>query len=355
MISPLSLLSSSQKREIALFLEKHATRWWNQRQLNRRQGLRHLQARNWPEAERHFLLALGERRHSTERTLELTLGLAQAQRNLGRLSEAEASVRAVLDLARNSGKRSLQAQSLDALAEVQLDLGRYADALQTAEENARLEAAQSTPDGKRLALCSRRIGAALLQCGRLPDAAVALQHAVGYAEKAVGPEHPETAGMNCELGVLYRRLGNHAEAQRVLRKALQVHRTVAGVNSHEATQDLRHLAVSLEESGDFTGAASEYERFLAMRQRQVGADPEETAEAEVRLAAIYARAGRTGPAQELLTHAISVLERNQGPRFALALNTLGDLEEELGRDDNAKRSRDRASRVAVSAPPPPSA
>ena len=44
--------------------------WHRQRHMNRVEGQRHLDARNWTEAEKHLTLALAERRHSTRRRLD---------------------------------------------------------------------------------------------------------------------------------------------------------------------------------------------------------------------------------------------------------------------------------------------
>jgi len=350
---PLNLLSKSQKYAIAQWFETQAMKWYRERHINRTEGQRHLDAQNWKEAERHFVLALGERRHSTTRTIELSLGLAKAQRCQHKFPDAEQVVHAAIDLAAKQGTRSLHARALDTLVEIQMDRGRFAEAQKTAEENLRLEMGQMKPNKDRLAQCSRRIAAALAKSGRLNEAAATFQKAIGYADKPLGvdeeygPEHLEVAGMHGELGMLYRQMGNHTEAQRLLRKALKIHRAVTGVESHEASTDIQHLAVSLEEAGDVDGAVKEYERLLSLQQRQVGIVPEESADAEVRLAALYLKVGRTGPAQELLTHAVSVLERVQGPRLVVALRTLADLQDLLGRSENAKHSRERALSITL--------
>ena len=78
----------------------------------------------------------------------------------------------------------------------------------------------------------------------------AFQRAAQLSEQAFGAEHVETAKSFSELGMLCRQKGDHAEAQRCLRRALQAHRAASGHDSHEATQALFHLASSLEESGN---------------------------------------------------------------------------------------------------------
>jgi thioredoxin-like negative regulator of GroEL len=89
--------------------------------------------------------------------------------------------------------------------------------------------------------------------------------------------------------------------------------------------------------------------LLALRARQVGVNPPENAEAQLRLAGLYITAGRIGPAKELLNSAIAVLERNGGQPLAQALDLLALAEEQSGRPDEARRWREVASNLAVGA------
>jgi tetratricopeptide (TPR) repeat protein len=319
--------------------------WHRQRHLNRVEGKRHLESRNWSEAEKHLTLALEERHHSATQRLELLLDLEKAQLRQFKLAEAEETTAAALVLAiqeKNAGMHSL---ALEALVEVQLGQGKYDEAERTAGEIARLETAQPKPDNARLAKSAQKLGTALLKSGRKAEAIEAYGRACELGEKAFGSESIETAQSLSDLGMLYRQEGGHQQAQRCLRRALKIHRAISGQDSHEASQDLFHLAGSLEESGDLDGAAAEYERVLALKQRQVGGNREEVTETQVRLAALYVRTGRTSAARELLSHAIRVLERNGGPALAFALETMASADERAGRADDARVWRERAEAV----------
>ena len=79
----------------------------------------------------------------------------------------------------------------------------------------------------------------------------------------------------------------------------------------------------------------------------MGVNPLENAATEVRLAGLYLKAQRTGPAKELLNHAICVLERNGGQPLAQALDTLALAEEQSGRPEEARRWREAASHLAT--------
>ena len=56
----------------------------------------------------------------------------------------------------------------------------------------------------------------------------AFERATQLSEKSFGPDHVETANALTGLGARYRENGNHAEAQRCLRRALEIHRKTVG-------------------------------------------------------------------------------------------------------------------------------
>src|SRR5882724_2840734 len=233
---------------IAAWATPHVKEWQRQRNLNVTEAERNLAAKNWSEAEQYLTFALAETRHSAKRRLNLTLKLVEAQCHQGHLEQAEQTVRGAIEAAAND--TVLRSHALTSLVDVQLGQKKYDEVEQTIREIDALECARQTPDRARLALCARKLGTAYLNSGRTTDALAALQHAAHLSEKAFGPHHENTAQSFAELGMLSRQHGEHAEAQRCLRKALEIHRVATGDESHESTQALYHLAASLEEAGD---------------------------------------------------------------------------------------------------------
>lgn len=332
---------------VAEWATPRVQKWHHERNLNRTEAQRHLEARNWSEAEKHFQLALEERHHSTVDNLELLLGLAEVQRRQSKFEDAERTAFGAIKIAVREENQTMHALALDALASVQLDQGRYDEAEKTAQEVIRLEGARAKPDHARLASCSRKLAAALEHGERPAEAIEVLKKALSHAEKAFGAEHAETAGHLHELGLLHRRHGQHDTAQLCLRRALGIYRALGAKSpeaavSQETAQTLYNLAGSLEESGDLNGAATEFERMLALRERQLSANPEETASAQVRLAGLHLQTGRASSARELLTRALPTLERRGGPVLTQALEMLAGLEERSGRGEQARQYREKA-------------
>lgn len=327
---------------IAAWATPHVKEWHRKRHLNRVEGERNLAARNWTEAEKHFSLALAERRHSSKRRLDLLLGLTEAQRKQGKAAEAEKTSQMAIEVAASAKDKILQSRALDGLVDIQLDQKKYGDVEATIAKIETLERSQAKPDYKRLAATARKLGTALLNIGRPDEAMKAFERATQLAEKSFGPDHVETANALTELGARYREKGDHPEAQRCLRRALEIHRKTSGADSHAATQDLFQLASSLEESGDVDAAAAQYEKALAVAERQVGGNREQTAETQAHLAVIYMRAGRTSAARELLIHAIGVL-RKHDERREFALQAMACVEDMLNHSEEAQNWRDKAA------------
>lgn len=327
---------------IAAWATPHVKEWHRKRHLNRVEGERNLAARNWTEAEKHFSLALAERRHSSKRRLDLLLGLTEAQRKQGKAAEAEKTSQMAIEVAASAKDKVLQSRALDGLVDIQLDQKKYGDVEATIAKIETLERSQAKPDYKRLAATARKLGTALLNIGRPDEAMKAFERATQLAEKSFGPDHVETANALTELGARYREKGDHPEAQRCLRRALEIHRKTSGADSHAATQDLFQLASSLEESGDVEAAAAQYEKALAVAERQVGGNREQTAETQAHLAVIYMRAGRTSAARELLIHAIGVL-RKHDERREYALQAMACVEDMLNHSEEAQNWRDKAA------------
>jgi hypothetical protein len=86
--------------QLASWATPHIRAWSLERNLNRLEAERHLQAHNYGEAEKHLLQAVAEadERHHSVRRIQFRIQLAEAQRKQAKLSEAERTVRDALDL-----------------------------------------------------------------------------------------------------------------------------------------------------------------------------------------------------------------------------------------------------------------
>jgi tetratricopeptide (TPR) repeat protein len=333
--------------QLASWATPHIRAWSLERNLNRLEAERHLQAHNYGEAEKHLLQAVAEadERHHSVRRIQFRIQLAEAQRKQAKLSEAERTVRDALDLTVRISNPSGYVQCLDALAEVFHDGENYPAMEAALQQGLETEAAMPHPDPLRMARRVHRLGTARHKSGRSDEAIPALEKAVKLHERAYGEEHLETAHLLSELGSIQRAQGNHEEAQQCLRRALRIHENALGHDSAEAVHDLHHLAGSLEESGDIDGAANQYERALGFKLRVLGGDLEELAEMQFGLAGIYIGWNNYARARELLAEAIGTFKSKKNVRLAIAHETLAHVEEYSGRYVEAVAALARAGKV----------
>src|SRR5258708_4327415 len=126
MLSPTRIIRLGVR--IAAWATPYVKEWHRKRHLNRTEGERHLSSKNFSEAERHFALALAERKHPAKRHLDILLGLKESQRKQGKAAEAEQTTQLAIDLAGTAKNKALESKALDALADIQLDQKKYAEA-----------------------------------------------------------------------------------------------------------------------------------------------------------------------------------------------------------------------------------
>ena len=325
--------------------------WLNHGELNQEEGDRQLRARNFVEAEirlKKSIEEFGTMGGSPTTRIRLQLQLAEAQRKQGsddpgKMDEAEATIRAALELTARIANPSGYVQCVDALAEVFHDRGDFVAMQGLLQEGVRIEAAMPHPDPIRMARRVQRLGIARHLQGE--DGIPALEKAMELFEQAYGEDHLETAGAMSEAGILYRAQGRHEDAQRCLGSALRIHRREHGPDSVEAARDLHNLASSYEESGDIDAAAALYEQALELQERIVGGDQEDLAEMQFSVAGLYIEWGNFSRARELLSMCVGTFKRQKGARLAVAYETLAHIEEFSGRYTDALSELARAAKV----------
>jgi tetratricopeptide (TPR) repeat protein len=333
--------------QLAAWATPHLRAWSLERSLSRAEAERHLQARNYAEAEKHLAQAIIEadiHRHSV-RKIQFRLQLADAQRKQGKLAEAERAVRDALELAARVSNPSGYVQCLDALAEVFNDGENYPAMEAVLQQALRTEAAIPHPDPLRMARRVFRLGTARHKCGRSEEALPALEKAVKLHEDVYGEEHVETGKLLSELGAIYRAQRDHEQAQRCLGRSLRIHERELGYDSEEAIRDLHQLAGSFEESGKIEEAAKQYERALELKLRVIGGDLDELAEMQFGLAGIYIGWGDYARARELLADSIGMFRTRKDARLAIAYETMAHVEECSGRYPEAIAELANAGRV----------
>ncbi len=140
------------------------------------------------------------------------------------------------------------------------------------------------------------------------------------------------------MGHVYEGLGLYAEAERLGRQALTLHRATLG-EAHETTQrETQALAFVLAQLGRPDEAIALLEPLLPVQRRSLGEDHALTLTSKHRLGVLYVRSKRLDDGERLLTQAVAARTRLLGrddEATLESLNNLAILHHAQGRVDEA--------------------
>ena len=155
-----------------------------------------------------------------------------------------------------------------------------------------------------------------------------LERALAIYEKALGPEHRNTANSLNNLALLLRAQGDLAGARPLLERAVAIHEKALGPEHPAIAASLNSLAGLQQAQGDFAGARLLFERSLAIFERALGPEHPDTAVSLNNLASVLQAQGDFAAARPLDERALAIHEKALGPEHpstATSLNNLASL------------------------------
>jgi len=185
-------------------------------------------------------------------------------------------------------------------------------------------------------------GMALLEAGKLEEAAREFEKVLEYAERAFGPDDPRLAVDLNNLGEVYRRMGRLDRASELLRRAIRLDEAAGGRGPALATS-LNNLGLVLHAEGRLEAAADLYRRAIYLLESSIGPDHPDTARALNNLAQVELARGDTRTALMLQERAARIARDALGANHATTLAIEAAL----------RRTRAAAGSAAATAPPPP--
>ena len=129
------------------------------------------------------------------------------------------------------------------------------------------------------------------------------KQALAIHEKALGPDHPDTATSLNNLAKLYESQGKYAEAVPLCKRSLAIHEKVLGPDHPDTATSLNSLAKLYESQGKYAEAEPLLKRSLAIHETALGPDHPSTATILNNLARLYATLGRFPDATKLFDRA----------------------------------------------------
>lgn len=175
--------------------------------------------------------------------------------------------------------------------------------------------------------------------GRYREAIPLAEHVVEILEKALGPEHMDTAAALSDLAWLYKASGEYAKAEPLFKRALAIYEEVPGPEDPYTATALNNLAALYQVTGDYAKAEPLYQRALAIDEKVLGPEHPDTAASLTRLAGLYKVFGEYAKAEPLYQRALAIFEKVRGPEdrdTTTVLNNFGSLYEASGEYSKAE-------------------
>lgn len=160
-----------------------------------------------------------------------------------------------------------------------------------------------------------------------------LARALAIRTRILGPDAPLTALSLNNLAWLSFNQGRYAKAEPLYRRALLVAEKALGPDHPGLALGLTNLGLLYNAQGAYAKAEAVYRRALAIREKALGPDHPDTATSLNNLAVLYINQGRYAEAEPLLRRTLAIKQKAQGvdhPDTATSLNNLAALQENQG-------------------------
>lgn len=217
------------------------------------------------------------------------------------------------------------ADSLDGLASVLVERGKYADAIPLFERAVAIREQALGEWDLDLARGLNYMGWAVSQFGDVERARATYERVLRIREQVLGPSHPDVAGALNNLAIVHKNQGNYSEASRLYARALGVYESTRGPGHPDSAGTLHNLAVLLRNQGDYASSLEHFERSLALDQESLGPDHPDVATTLVNLGILRSHLGDLESALGLLNQAWRIQTARLPPDHPSIATTLDNL------------------------------
>ncbi|GAB5536930.1 MAG: hypothetical protein Rubg2KO_31790 [Rubricoccaceae bacterium] len=172
-----------------------------------------------------------------------------------------------------------------------------------------------------------------------------LERGAERIETDLGGQPEVQAQMLHVVGEVHKNLGQYAEAESLLTRALASRRAILGPTHPSVGTTLSRLGLLYERQGRFEEATETLTEAIAIHQRVAEDHPVELANSLHGKSWAELRLGRYAAAEQLITEALQIKRRVFGdrhPEIAYSLNVLGDVYTHQGRYDEAEATHRQA-------------
>ncbi|MCC6601838.1 MAG: tetratricopeptide repeat protein [Anaerolineae bacterium] len=237
------------------------------------------------------------------------------------------------DLAEKNGLENNQVAFLNNEAGFYLQaFGNYAAARPYFERALAITEKALGPDHPDTAQSLNNLGGLLKTLGDLAAARPYFERALAIKEKTLGPDHPSTGTGHAWMGSLLQDMGDLAAARPYLERTLAILEKALGPDHPTTATSLNNLGGLVQAMGDLAAARPYLERALAIREKALGPDHPALAYSLNNLGMLVDAEGDFKPARDYLARALAIFEKALGPNHPnsnVVRNNLATIETKI--------------------------
>lgn len=273
---------------------------------------------------------------------ESLVHLTMMRTESGRFDAAEESARELVEMRERTGAPpALLADALNQRSINLHNLGRYEESEEWQRRSLRLLEENALFDDDAWHIALNHLGALQLDTGRFAEAVGTLERAREARERIVGTDSDSVGQTLNNLGLAFAQLGRHHEAIEVVERALEIRERRLGPDHPNLAWSLRLLALSRLETGDLDGAERDATRSLRLREGALGRRHPFTALSLEALAHVRRRQGRLDEAEALVRETLGIAEESLEPghmAWGYYLHALANVLRDGGRFEEAREA-----------------
>ncbi|HEX6833801.1 MAG TPA: serine/threonine-protein kinase [Rudaea sp.] len=210
-------------------------------------------------------------------------------------------------------------------------------------------------DNENVAEENVQLGIALAATKRFDESERAFEHAIGAYTRRYGAKSVHVAhALDAFAGMRYDK-GDLAQAERLYRQALDIHRQTLGPLSHDTLVGVNNLLRVLETRGEFAAALAEREELKERSDTSKELTPTDRVNSDLAMSVDYIETSRFAEGERLIREAIGIL-RDAGEMdsawYAYSLEFLGYALPWQGKFEEAEKALRSALKLTQSSAQP---